>query len=258
MAYAGLGGINSLDELLANPPLKREGSEVVLSVDRPTMNKAVISGYALVLGFLLDSVDKVHVAADRMKDANNLKQIALAMHIGHDANQFLPQDILDKNGKPLLSWRVAILPYIEQANLYKQFKLDEPWDSPNNKKLIAQMPPTYASPLVMDPPGKTRYKTFIGKGAMFERGQKITLTNITDGTSNTIMVAGGGQPVDWTKPEDIPFTGKIDPKSLMLPGRTGINVAMGDGSVRWVDLKQHLAGGSGSGHHPRRRRGHGS
>ena len=240
LAYSGLGGINSLDELLANPPLKREGSEVVLAFDKPTMTNAVLSGYATVLGVLFDSVGKVRTAAARMQGSNNLKQIGLAMHIYHDMNNAFPPQggasgPKDKDG---LSWRVHILPFIEQDALYKQFKLDEPWDSENNKKLIDQMPKIYVSPLAVAPAGQTYYKVFSTKEGIFYPGSKTRMTDITDGTSNTIMAVEGGKPVIWTKPDDIPFDGKIDPKSLALPDRTGINIGMADGSVRWIELSQ--------------------
>ncbi len=79
---------------------------------------------------------------------NNLKQIGLAMHNYESTfGTFPPAYIADKaTGKPLLSWRVAILPFLEQDALYKQFHLDEPWDSAHNKTLIARMPPVYRSP----------------------------------------------------------------------------------------------------------------
>src|SRR5882672_4340583 len=71
--------------------------------------------------------------------SNDLKQLALAMHNYHSAyGQLPPAAVRDKNGKLLLSWRVLILPYIEQDNLFKEFKLEEPWDSDHNKKLIAK------------------------------------------------------------------------------------------------------------------------
>ncbi len=94
---------------------------------------------------LLDGVRKVRGAASRTQSQNNLKQIGLAMHNYHATNNMLPPHATyDKNGKPLLSWRVFILPYIEQQDLYKQFHLDEPWDSEHNKKLLAKMPVIYA------------------------------------------------------------------------------------------------------------------
>src|SRR5262249_30142494 len=87
---------------------------------------------------------KVQGAASRTRSANNLKQIGLAMHNYHDVNgAFPPAAVCDKTGKPMLSWRVLILPYIEQDALYKEFKLDEPWDSEHNKKLLAKMPKVY-------------------------------------------------------------------------------------------------------------------
>src|SRR5215207_10182341 len=75
---------------------------------------------------------------------NNLKQIGLAFHNFHDQTGAFPADIKGKDGKALLSWRVAILSYVEQDPLYKQFKLDEPWDSANNKPLAAKLPKLYA------------------------------------------------------------------------------------------------------------------
>ena len=241
LAYAGLGGLNTLDDLLANPPLKRDGSEVILSADRATMMNALYGGYATAFGMLFDSVGKVREAAARTSASNNLKQIGLAMHIYADSRNgsFPPQDgkfkPTDKGG---LSWRVHILPYIDQQELYKQFRLDEPWDSEHNKKLIDKMPPTYVSPLATAPAGQTYYQGFVGKGAFFEPGKSIKIFDITDGTSNTIMAIEGGKAVIWTKPDDIPFDGKIDPKSLALPGKNGINILMADGSVRWMDLSR--------------------
>src|SRR5438045_1511259 len=76
----------------------------------------------------------------RLTSSNNLKQIALAFHSFHDTYGGMPAAaICDKAGKPLLSWRVAILPWIEEGALYKQFKLDEPWDSKHNKALLKKM-----------------------------------------------------------------------------------------------------------------------
>jgi uncharacterized protein DUF1559 len=242
LAYGALGGINTLDDILANPPLKRNGSEVVLSADKALLTNAVYGGYAAVFGFLTEGVTKVRDAAARMSDANNLKQLGIAMHNYHDAHGGLPpQDGAIEKGKGGLSWRVHILPYIEQDNLYRQFKLDEPWDSPNNKKLIPLMPKTYASPLAPAPEGQTFYKVFSGKDAMFAPGSKTRLTDITDGTSNTIMIIEGGQPVIWTKPEDISFDGTVDKESVLLPGRTGVNVCFGDGSVRMLDMSRTTA-----------------
>ena len=131
-----LGAINHADELLANPGaiVKRTGTDLTASVTLPKELVAGVSGVAAVgTALLLPAVAKVRMSAARMQSKNNLKQIALAMHNYEATYGHFPHDITDKNGKPILSWRVAILPFIEQDNLYKQFKLDEPWDSPNNR-----------------------------------------------------------------------------------------------------------------------------
>jgi RNA polymerase sigma factor (sigma-70 family) len=160
-----------------------------------------------LVGMLLPAIQKVRTASKRMVSMNNMKQIALAMHNYHDVYGRLPPPaIVDKDGKPLLSWRVAILPFIEQDNLYKQFKLDEPWDSEHNKKLLAQMPPNYAPVKgATKEPFATFYQVFTGKGTAFEPGEKITLVSIEDGTSNTIMLVDAADAVPWTKPEDLTF-----------------------------------------------------
>jgi len=171
-------------------------------------------------------------AAQRALSANNLKQIMLAMHNYHDAYGHFPTDILDKNGKPLLSWRVAILPYIEYDALYKQFKLDEPWDSDNNKKLLKQMPRIYRVGIEPADSVATYYQVIAGQGTAFEPGNKLKLTDVTDGTSNTIGVLEAGPPVEWTKPADIAYDPKKAFPKLDGPFQNVRMVAMLDGSAR--------------------------
>ncbi len=187
---------------------------------------------------LLDGVQKVREAATRMQSVNNLKQIALAMYNYQDANRHFPANaIYDKAGKPLLSWRVTILPYVEENELYNQFHLDEPWDSEHNKKLLEKMPKVYAAPAEPEEVLKkheTPYQGFVGKGAFFDGKEGIKVTDITDGTSQTVMVVEAAKPVPWTKPEDIPFDGrKLLPKVGGLSGHV-FHAAMCDGSVRAV------------------------
>jgi RNA polymerase sigma factor (sigma-70 family) len=114
---------------------------------------------------------KLFEARDRMLSGSNLKQIGIALHNYHNDYDTLPAPaIYGKNGKPLLSWRVTLLPYIEQDNLYQQFNLDEPWDSEHNKKLLAKMPKTYVPPGVKTKePYLTYYQVFVGPGTVFLR-----------------------------------------------------------------------------------------
>jgi hypothetical protein len=181
---------------------------------------------------------KPQMAAARAQSTNNLKQIGLALHNYHDTNGVLPAAaIVDKKGKPLLSWRVAILPFIDQNNLYKQFHLDEPWDSEHNKKLAETVVKLYQLPYGESKPGYTHYRSFVGNGAAFEPIQGLKLSQFTDGTSNTLFVVEAAEGVPWTKPDEIEF----DPAKPMLKhlrfekGRCCI--LMCDGSVRAVSDK---------------------
>jgi hypothetical protein len=136
--------------------------------------------------------------------------------------------------RPLLSWRVEILPQLGEADLYWQFKLDEPWDGPHNKKLIAKMPKAYAPPGVKTKqPGLTYYQAFVGPHAAFEKNLALTLpAGFPDGTSNTLLIAEAARPVPWTKPEDLDVVisaDKLPPLGGLFPGR--FNAALADGSV---------------------------
>jgi hypothetical protein len=187
---------------------------------------------------LLEAIKLPEVApADRVRSMNNMKQLMLALHNYHDAVGHFPTDIRDKDGNPLLSWRVQILPYIEQDNLYRQFRMNERWDSEHNKKLIAQMPKVFRSPRQADAiKNKTTYLAPLGKGSMWDEPKGLKIFQITDGLSNTIglVEADDDRAVTWSKPEDI----TIDPKNPMagLLGHytEGFHVALADGSVRFI------------------------
>jgi Protein of unknown function (DUF1559) len=145
--------------------------------------------------------------------------------------------VLDKNGKPLHSWRVLILPYIGEGELYKQFKLDEPWDSDNNKKLLAKMPALFArSESDAFKKHGTYFQAFAGKGTVFDGTPLVFPAAIPDGTSNTIMYAEAAKSVPWTKPEDIPFDGGALLPKLGGLSKNGFLIGMCDGSVRFFPL----------------------
>ena len=141
-----------------------------------------------------ESILILQEAARRMTIANNLHMIALAMNDMADTNQGeMPAvAIYGKGDKPLLSWRVAILPYIGESNLYsnlyKEFHLDEPWDSDHNKKLLTKMPKLYQSPGPAAEETKTHFRVFHGAGAAFEGTKGVQSASFTDGTSQTILV----------------------------------------------------------------------
>ncbi len=235
-ALAALGFVNKVEEMLNDFPLRRDGSALAASVTFPEgPYTTAVSGVAVSAGLLLPAVQKVREAAARMKSSNNIKQISLSFHNYASAYAKLPTSaICDKNGKPLLSWRVTILPFIEQDNLYRKFKLDEPWDSTHNIKLIQQMPAVFAHPTIFKKHEfpSTYYQVFVGKGTIFQPNKGLTLEAITaaDGCSNTIWLAEAEKAVPWTKPEDIEYDGKTLPKlAFSWNGRCLVGNA--DGSV---------------------------
>jgi RNA polymerase sigma factor (sigma-70 family) len=171
--------------------------------------------------------------------ATKLKRIAKAIHAHLDANDlnFPAAAIIGPNGRPLLSWRVAILPYLGESEkaLYGQFKLSEPWDSPNNKVLLAKMPKVYAPAVAKDgekDKNITHYLGFVGGGALFDEGRMVNINSVTDGTSNTLMIAEAVTGVPWTKPEDLAFKGRSLLPQLGGQFKEGFVGVTADGAVR--------------------------
>lgn len=191
---------------------------------------------------------------------NNLKEIALAMW-GYEATKGnLPASVtVDAAGKPLLSWRVMILPYMGHSLLYNNFVQEEPWDGPNNKKLIPCMPMSYVCTsdvaLLPSEKGMTKYRVCASKGTIFEGKKSWKLSDITDETSDTILVFESTQETIWTKPEEPDFElAQLQKIQTMLgskhPG--GFNASFADFSVRFIksaiepsDLKALFTRGGG-------------
>jgi type II secretory pathway pseudopilin PulG len=192
----------------------------------------------ILVALLLPAVQAAREAARRSQSTNNLKQMMLALMNYHDVKGAFPAHAsYSDDGKPLLSWRVHILPYIEEGALYEQFKLDEPWDSEHNRALVAQMPAAYQNPNVVTEPGKTNYLAVVGNECAFN-GTKdgMKLQDITDGTSKTIAIveADADQAVEWTKPDDWEYAAENPKAGLgkLRPG--GWNAALCDGSVHFI------------------------
>jgi hypothetical protein len=222
--------VGAAEELLKQAQVTHEGSTVVLKSEGTGATLLAAASVAL------PAIQKARDAAGRVQSMNNLKQLALSMFVYMDQHQTFPASaIYSKDGKPLLSWRVSVLPYIEQDALYKQFHLDEPWDSPNNKPLIAQMPVVFKDPSdERREEGTTRYLVPVGKGTIFDGDKGTKIIDITDGTSNTILIVevAPDKGVTWTKPDDMPFDAEKPLSGVGTIPPAGITATFADGSVR--------------------------
>ena len=191
-------------------------------------------GFFMDAGTIADMSDRAKEQAERVQKLNGLKQLGLAMHMFHDANSMFPGNDGYGDNKGNLSWRVHLLPYLEQAELYNEFNLDEPWDSEHNKSLIEKMPEFFKTAGVEDA-GKTSYHVLTGEGTPFGSEETPGMRNITDGTSNTLMavMAGADKADVWTKPGGL----EIDVENPVAAlGEVGDRFAVlfSDGAARFL------------------------
>lgn len=193
----------------------------------------------------------------RLESFRNIKQLVLAMHLYHDKNRhFPPAVVMGPDGKTPHSWRVALLPYLDQEKLYKEYRLNEPWDSEHNKKVLEKMPAVFKNPQDNRPGFYTSYLAVVGPNTAFGKPTRpagllagggeasstppvkqeppagVRFMDITDGLSNTIAIVEAKREIPWTKPEDITFDGE------KLPGlggfvEGGFNVGLCDGAARY-------------------------
>jgi hypothetical protein len=215
-----------------NRPQAFKGACVVLFV-----------GWCLI-GLLLPAVQSAREAAPRMACMNNLKQIALALHNYHDVYKSLPP-------APMHSWRVLLLPFLEEQELYDQYKFDEPWNGPDNIKLLNRMPQIYACP--SNPGTCTSYVAVVGPNTAWPGQQARTFAELKDGTSNTVLVIEyDNQSIQWLEPRDLVLPQAMQilngpPESagghqsedfFYVWSSGGRNVALADGSVMFfaIDL----------------------
>lgn len=221
---------NKLAEMLAP---RQVGSRLIIEVDE--LRSASLVG--TMTGLLLPAIQSARQAARRMQSSNNLKQLGLAMHNFASAYRTLPATAgVDDDGEPMLSWRVAILPFIEQSALYERFNLDEPWDSEHNLALLEEMPDVFRNPKKKTQAGYTVYQAPVGDETLLRRTEPSRFAEITDGTSNTIMLVETSPEaaVPWTAPQDFDVDiAKIALEKLFFQGKT--QVTMGDGSVRSLE-----------------------
>jgi hypothetical protein len=234
------------------PPPKKKGTGLVIGILVGVFVVCCGGGITAVIVAINWGKKKVQEVGTAMEgfvesehSRQNLVRIGGAIQQYENVNGGFPNntyEVQPKGIRPLLSWRVHILPMLGENALYQRFKLDEPWDSPNNIKLVNQMPTVYGSPTAQAKagPGKTFYRGFSNPGGIFEKPSapgvappKITLAQIPDGVSNTILVMDAGDAVEWTKPDDIDFGPGRPPPNLggAYPNVPFVMVLMADGTV---------------------------
>ena len=217
------------EKALESARAKSDGKQASLGVRLPVSGLAV---FTTMFGIRKQS-------AGRGQQENNLKQLGLGLHNYHETHRKFPAANWkgpDGKAKHAHSWRVAILPFIDQKTLYDEYQLDEPWDSDANQAVMAKMPEVFRSP--DDAEAKERHWTnvfaLVGDGAAWEQDEGVAIKDFTDGLSNTVLLVEAQRKIPWNKPDDIGYEKQGDLPKLggLSPG--GRNVLMGDGSVRFV------------------------
>lgn len=197
----------------------------------------------ILIALLLPAVQAAREAARRTQCMNHLRQIDMAMIVYADANEgkLPPAYTVDENGQRLHSWRTLLLPYLDQAMLYDQIRLDEPWDSPHNRQFHDRVMPFYSCPSSSGELTDTSYMVVVGDETAFPPdGKAIGMSEIIDGSSQTILVTEVSHSgVNWMEPNDLEFdqmvfqpnTGLGEPESEH-PGL--VMAAFADGHVESI------------------------
>ncbi|QDS96026.1 Serine/threonine-protein kinase PknB [Roseimaritima multifibrata] len=164
----------------------------------------------------IKALENQELANRRLVSQYSLKQIGIGFHNFHDVYQKFPGSANVREGARAISgdttfpysWRVAILPFVEQQDLFEQYRFNEPWDSENNIKLVEKMPEVYQSPFAPDddPVGQTHFLGFATEHGALGNAHGESFRNFTDGLASTILLVESKKGVPWTKPEDLTET----------------------------------------------------
>ena len=212
-----------------NPQQSGNNVLVQYKTDGDVMSLGTIG---VLTGLLLPAVNQAREAARRVQFQNNMRQVGLSLLTYEEKYGKLPADIVDEaTGQPLLSWRVAILPLMDEQDLYDRFHLDEPWNSPHNLPLLEEIPATYQHPSSAQGV-ETRIVMPTGEGFGLAG---VEHSEVTDGLSNTVMAVEVPEEaaVPWSAPGDL----EIDPEDPLAEFESafpGFHALFGDGSVRYI------------------------
>ncbi|NNJ27856.1 hypothetical protein LzC2_39660 [Planctomycetes bacterium LzC2] len=247
-ALAGGGPQEQMGIAMAVGAARKVLDSASVEPDGPrTMLTATADSSAPVLvALLLPAIQQARAAARRAQSQNNLKQIALAMHNYHAAYKHFPPAVIVQNGVER-SWRVELLPFLDQVDLYEKYDKTKPWDDPANAAVLAAMPSVFRHAADARTEPFTSYFAVLGeddevpslwkpRGEWGQRNAGSGFRDIRDGTSNTLMVVDAKRPIPWTKPEDITLdlTEPVDPAQFGGFDRGGFQAAFGDGAVRFI------------------------
>ena len=225
-----------------------EGNRLVLFRMQPgdgassALTMTAVSGVLVAL--LLPAIQAAREAARRNTSMNNIKQIMLSLLNYESAHGHFPAHAsCDDTGKPLLSWRVHMLPYLDQTQLYDRFHLDEPWDSEHNLKIISLIPELFLDPSsrlqVTD--GRPHYLGVQGSNSIFQGLKKegIRFRDIIDGSSNTLAILQVNDEYAsiWTQPKDWEMDKRAPLRGLSNSLHPGIFLGgICDGSVHSISV----------------------
>ena len=222
---------------------RRDKEGIVFQGDQTLPGLDAVAAVPSVLPLLVPAVQQARGAARRVESQNDMKQLMLAMlNYETDHTAFPTAYSKAKNGKPGLSWRVYLLPYLEEQALFKSFHLDEPWDSPHNKKLIEKMPDVFRPNASKAPKGHTVYLAIRHQDGVIATPDKgaVRFRDIQDGSSNTIVMmrVPDANAVPWTKPDDfeVGANGDLPFAQWAQSGMKQLLVAFCDSSVQSIPI----------------------
>ncbi len=208
-------------------------------------------------GFLLlPSLSHPRPVWDRINCNSNLRSLTHALHNYHDTyHSFPPAFVADQDGRPMHSWRVLILPFIECQTLYDRYDFEEPWDGPNNVQLLDEMPRSYCCPLQFSPAsaarGQTSYFAIVGERTAWPRDEAMILESIADGSSNTLLICEAlDRRIPWTQPTDLDMVETMElltfeesagrsvhvHQSFLYEWFAGRHIGLADGSTRFLQV----------------------
>jgi hypothetical protein len=231
------------DRRYDRPPPRKSTAWVVfmvLGIVGAVLLVVCVGGFFL----LMPAVTKVREASARMQTSNNLKVLALGAHNYESAYDTMPGPFVDTNDRGLpppsdpkdrLSWRVELLPYMEQEYLYRGIDRSQAWDSPVNKPFTGTAIKTLGDP--NDPTDNaTRFRCFYDNGAFFSTDKKdrVSIAGVKDGAANTILFVETTERVPWAQFNELPYSPSGPMPQLGHPTRDVFLVAMADGSVKPV------------------------